>query len=381
MGKSLTGISLGKGIYQHKNTYYYGRFVDRYGKRISVCNRDLKALKLEFNKLIYENSCNLSTNGKSGYTVDEWFNECMNKIFVIKDSTIKNYLFAYKHISKVIGTIDIAIVTPFHILSIINTMKTSTKKNGERYSINTIRSVNVLASYIFQQAVIYQHIKSNPCSGIRVKDYKDSIKYDIDGNIIIPQKALSSEEQKKFLEASKNSYYYEMFELLFDTGLRISEMLALRWSDIDIENKKINVQRTFIEVKENDKYVSKLNSPKTKASIRHVAISDEMLIHLNNQKTKTAKYRKKTNPFVDLVFITKGGKHVSTKSVRNTINSIVKNINKSGTPFKHISPHMMRHSMACRMYESEIDIKVISQKLGHTNIATTYDIYLHLFDE
>ncbi|SEW31612.1 tyrosine-type recombinase/integrase [[Clostridium] fimetarium] len=383
MGKSLLGKQLGTGIYQHKNTYYYGRFLNRYGRRISTCNSDLKALKQEFNKLKYEDSCSLSSNGKSGYTVDEWFDECMNNIFEIKDNTLQNYENAYEHIRPEISTLDVNMVTPFHILSIINRMKTTPKKNGERYSIGSIRNVKVLASNIFQQAVIFQHIKNNPCSGIRVKDYKDSIIVDNDGNIIIPQKALSAEEQKQFLEASKTSYYYEMFELLFDTGLRISEMLALRWSDIDFENRKIKVQRTFIEVKDKDsnKYVTKLNSPKTKSSIRNISISSEMLIHLNNQKAKTAKYRNKANPFGNLVFITKMGKHVSAKSVRNTINYIVAKMNKAGIPFRHISPHTMRHSMTCRLYEAKYDIKVISTKLGHANVATTYDIYLHLFDE
>lgn len=100
LGKDLKGKELGQGIIQKKNGRYEARYIDRFGKRVSISGRDLKDVKKRYNEAIYENDKQI--NVKDNITLDEWYKKWMNvyKFDIIRENTKRHYNNVYyKHIS------------------------------------------------------------------------------------------------------------------------------------------------------------------------------------------------------------------------------------------------------------------------------------------
>lgn len=124
MGKDLNGKELGQGIVQRKNGRYDARFVDRFGKRVSVSGNDLKDVKRRYNEALYENEKQI--NIKQSIKLDEWYQEWLNvyKFDVIRENTRKSYNTVYiKHISPVLGNMCLADINQLQIKNLIKNLK------------------------------------------------------------------------------------------------------------------------------------------------------------------------------------------------------------------------------------------------------------------
>lgn len=139
-----------------------------------------------------------------------------------------------------------------------------------------------------------------------------------------------------------------MFEIMFATGMRISEICSLRNNDVDLKNKIICVYGKG---------------------------SKERLIQIENPDVINAlkEYKKHTHSKTDYFFTNKLDNRLSEQSVRFMINHYVK---LAGIDI-HITPHMFRHSFATLLLEEDVDIRYIQQLLGHSSITTT-QIYTHI---
>lgn len=139
-----------------------------------------------------------------------------------------------------------------------------------------------------------------------------------------------------------------MFEMMFATGMRISEICSLKNSDVDLKNKMIRVYGKG---------------------------SKERLIQIENPDVINAlkEYKKHNHSKTDYFFTNKLDNRLSEQSVRFMINHYVK---LAGIDM-HITPHMFRHSFATLLLEEDVDIRYIQQLLGHSSITTT-QIYTHI---
>lgn len=148
------------------------------------------------------------------------------------------------------------------------------------------------------------------------------------------------------------------------TGMRIGEVCALRWEDIDFKQKIITVNRTVgrvynCELKSTEKISS---SPKTKSSCREIPISRQLLQSLNIVKKLSL------SPYVV------GASEYSKepRSYRDYFDRLLKRLN-----IPHVVFHGLRHTFATRCIESQCDYKTVSVILGHSNVATTLNLYVH----
>lgn len=158
------------------------------------------------------------------------------------------------------------------------------------------------------------------------------------------------EEFNQFIESIDNKKYHLLFNLLYFTGIRKGELLALKWEDIDFSNKIISINKTITRN-------HKLQTPKTKTSNRTIMIDDLLLDEL-----KTYSIDKNSNEFIfDISF---------THLLR------VKNYYCKKANVKQIKIHEFRHSHACLLYTHEVPIDQISNRLGHSKISITTDTYL-----
>lgn len=151
------------------------------------------------------------------------------------------------------------------------------------------------------------------------------------------------------------------------TGLRIGEICALKWSDINVVDGTITVNRTIerIYIIEGEKKHTELviNSPKTKNSCREIPISKELLAMVKPLK-------KVVNN--DFYVLTNGEHPTEPRTYRNYYNRLM---TKLGIP--KLKYHGLRHSFATRCIEAGCDYKTVSVLLGHSNISTTLNLYVH----
>ena len=178
-------------------------------------------------------------------------------------------------------------------------------------------------------------------------------------------KTLKKEELTAFLEETKRSDCFEFYYLELTTGLRLGEICALSWNDLDIDNKTITVNKSVQRV--NGKIV--INTPKTKSSIRTVKLCDEcvnLLVALKQRQPSDAKYMF-PSPLT--------GDMKDTAAVTRKLHRMQ---DRAGLP--RIRFHDLRHSFATLSLEQGVDIKTVSHMLGHTDAGFTMNTYMHVTD-
>ena len=205
-----------------------------------------------------------------------------------------------------------------------------------------------------QKAVDEVLIKYNPCKKVQLP--KDESK---------EMKTLKSNELAAFLDEAKDSGCYEFYLLEITTGLRLGEILALTWDDLDTKNKMITVNK---QVQRIGKEV-RITTPKTKASIRKISICDECLNQLLILRSRQRLDTKLIFPSP----ITGGLRDPS--SVTRKLHRMQKR-----AEIPQIRFHDLRHSFATLSLEQGMDIKTVSHMLGHTDAGFTMNTYMHVTD-
>lgn len=375
MGKDLKGKELGSGISQRKNGIYCARYSDRFGKRVSIYNKSLQALKTELQKSIYENSIEKNVIDNN-ITLDKWFDKWINvyKANVIRENSKRNYKHVYtKQIAPVLGKRKLSSIKHIEVLSLLNDLKSS------GYGYETQNKVRIILLDMFNKAMIDELVVKNPAFGIKLKKEKNDVR------------VLSKEEQMQFFECAMGTFYNNLFQVAICTGLRQGEICALTWEDIDLDNKLINVNKTLLYQKL-DGDTGKtfhIQPPKTKTSMRTIPINSQCEIALRKQKEQhdiimNKNYSKPLKGFEQLLFTTKYGTPINVQIYSDAIKSIVDEINlcrDDVDKFEIFSSHAFRHTFATRCFESKIQPKTVQKYLGHATIAMTMDLYTHVLEE
>ncbi|MCI5586402.1 MAG: site-specific integrase [Lachnospiraceae bacterium] len=371
MGKDLSGKELGEGIIQRKNGRYEARFVDRFGKRISFSGKDLKDVKKRYNEAIYENEKEI--NIKKDIKLDKWYKEWMNvyKYDVIRENTKRHYNQVYaKHISPKLGNFNLTSITQVQIKRLLKDLD----KQG--YGYETKNKVRILLVDIFNKALINEYVKKNPAKGITIKR-----------NDSVERRVLSQEEQSVFFDCCKGTFYDNFFVTAVTTGMRIGELAALRWKDIDWNKNVIHVTRTLVYQKfdDDDKKEFHLGDPKTQTSIRDIPISRQCEIALKKQYIQKKAVENKMpvtkdvdKQFKDLLFTTRFNTPLNSQIISDAIDKIISEINMTRDyldEMETFSAHCLRHTFATRCFESGIQPKTVQSYLGHASLQMTMDLY------
>ena len=259
------------------------------------------------------------------------------------------------HILPFFGEMELCKVTPFVIREWQNEILEK-KNNNKKLSENTKSSLFSALKSLFSWAVKYHGLNENPCKNLGSFGTK---KNQNEMNI------WSFEEFDTFINKLNEfgkKYFVEMmaFKTLFWTGMRVGELMALTFGDVDLENKMININKTLSKVK-GKVYIT---APKTLGSKRKILIPE---ILLNDLKYYFENF--------DIVS-TKRIFEIKTARLRYILTKFT---NVLG--LKRIRIHDFRHSHASYLLFLKADITAISKRLGHDNLQTTINTYSHLYKD
>lgn len=313
----------------------------------------------------------VSTSPTEIISFDKYMESYLNSIKKTKlkpASFVRDYQTYKNNIKPYLGGYALHEITP----AVIQNSLISSLIN-KKLSYSSIHKAYVLLNECLNYAYRQQIIESNPCAFVE-KPAKKGLQE------IKDIRFLDDSEIKRFtdvaLERRKNgSLIYTngyAFVILIYTGLRAGEMLALQWKDVDLTNHYIRVNSN-VGIKYNDD-LSKTesfiqDSTKTKKS---------RIVHLTKSADKYfTELKKLTNPKPTDFVVVSASTNRTFAILRNSYLGICK---KAGIDNPQ-GLHTLRHTFASLMIRKGVDIKLVSEMLGHSSVSFTYNTYVHLIEE
>lgn len=186
------------------------------------------------------------------------------------------------------------------------------------------------------------------------------------------RKILTQSELETFLQIIKKEELYLEYLLLTTLGLRSSELLGIKESDIDFSKKCITINRNVLRINKINHIQETL---KTKLSHRVLPLSDSLIKEIKKRIKKNKEYKKMggdlyTSEYDGFIFVNFKGELIKYLALNSNLKRILRENNLNETTL-----HGLRHSIATIMYSNDIDLKIIQHYLGHSNIQTTANIY------
>lgn len=388
--KDSKGRVLYKGEYERVDGRYVFQYMDASGKRQSKYANDLQQLR-EYEKEICRDAYDgIDTHIGHSITLNAAFDRYMKLKLDIKSSTRGNYLYMYQHFvrptfgNRKIGTIKYSDVKEFYYSILQNdVMKAS-----------TLDTIHTLLHPTFAMAVRDGYIRLNPTEGV-MAEIKKSKAWDI------PKRhALTEEQQLAFMNYMANSeqyrHWYNLFTVLLGTGCRVGELIGLRWEDIDFEDNMIDINHNLVYYRrESGRCGWSVNTPKTKSSVRKIPMLDVVRKALDEEyewQLEQGFSDYTIDGYTGFIFTNRFG----TLNTPQTLNKAIKRIytayneeekekakqeKRKAVLIPHFSCHHLRHTFCARFCESEVNMKLVQEVMGHADITTTMDIYAELSNQ
>lgn len=375
-------IKLLKGEYVRSNQTYEYRWTDKNGKCHYIYAKSLSELRKKEDEIAQKIIDGLDY-AKLDATVNSYYELWKELKTGVRGTTYANYIRFYeRYIEPDIGKVKLRDLTYSRVVMFF---KNLALKRGLSYS--TISKVEVPLSMILDIAVKDDVIRSNPCRGA-LRELQRA--YGSNAKII---RGLTLKEQRVFetFLAKPGPYhlYYPVFTVMLWTGMRVGEVIGLRWEDIDFDNNEIDVNHNlnFYDLGKGKGSTYSINPPKTKSSIRKVPmlpiVREALLEEKKHLETVGIKCNSVIDGYTDFIFLNSKGHVYSHKKLNHQLNKICNAINKELrespdpelTTFPHVHNHMLRHTFATRMREAGADVKATSEMMGHEGILITLTTY------
>lgn len=184
---------------------------------------------------------------------------------------------------------------------------------------------------------------------------------------------------------AEGTFYYELFVLALETGMRVGELCGLTWEDIDFRDKLLHVRHTLCYFSKGGKYVFEMHDTKTDNGERVIPLTEKAIKTLKKQKIRKQeiilKGKMPVEGYENLVFVTRNNRPTQQFIIQECMNLIIQRIQKVNEKFEAFTPHTFRHSFATRAIENGMQPKVLSKLLGHGQLQITMDLYCHVMED
>ena len=260
-----------------------------------------------------------------------------------------------KYIIPLLGDIKLCDIRPIHIQNYVDDLL-------DLLTPQTIKVHLNILNLALKRAYRLKLIKENVVQFVEVpknKKYKNEI--------------YNAEDMKKLLEKSRETSLELPIILASGLGLRISEILGLTWNNIDFNDFTITIDKITVR----DKGQVILKEPKTESSIRTISAPKEIILMLKQlKKDRLAAKLRGEKSHRELIFYDKNLNPIAQDILSKKFRYFLQENN-----LKHIRFHDLRHSHVTMLIDAKVPIKVISERVGHSNVNTTLNIYSHALRE
>ena len=339
-----------------------------YGKTEAECKRKLRELIKDIHSSDY-----VSIQKKSVREyMDDWLiNVKQNQLKPKSYDRLEQTLIydVYPHI----GEIQLQAINADDVQNMINKLK----KDGKAYS--TIKKAYDAVNSCFKLGIEKRTVSINPAIGVSIPNKK-----------LFPAQKIpfyTQAEAKKLIEQAISTWpngtrrypLGSFVPLLINTGLRMGELLALKWeTDIDFENKTLTVHDNISLVKNRQDESDKKYELILQDSVKTDAGQDRS-IPLNDQAIDALLDLKSVTGDDDFVMTTKNGTHVSPRNIDRIFRRIA---TAAGFEEEKIyGIHSLRHTFATLLLSNGVEIKTVSELLGHSDVTITYNTYIHIIKD
>jgi integrase len=290
---------------------------------------------------------------------DQWFDQVAENRYTFK--TVRNFkgIVAFD-VRPIVGQMKLSDLQPAHIQRIFSAM------TARGVCSNTRRRLHSVISNALDCAVAWGTLEMNPMARVEIprREVKE-------------MRCMSQEEVKSFLEVTDRGRHSEYFRTAVVTGMRPGELAGLCWPDIDFKHRTISAQRSLVwKGNVGDGWV--LVSTKTERGRREITIPDSLVNALAELKKRQearmnlAGDRYRNDGFV---FANKWGNPVHPKTFVRRVFKVA--LVRARLP-KRIRLYDLRHTCATLLLKDGEHIKVVSERLGHSNVRMTLEIYVHV---
>lgn len=337
-----------------------GKRYSVYGHNVKECTENETLMREEIKAGLYTSNRNI--------TLDSYFDEWeKSRTGVIKDSSIKMNRSRYNnHIKSVLGETKLQKIEKREIVKLQQNL-------AQKLSASTTNSVIVLLKTVLNAAVDDEIIIKNPAASVKPLRMDDRPK----ASETI-HRALTREEQQAFIQEAKQEWLYEFFCFSLCTGMRLNEIVALKWQDIDYINNVIHVTKT-VSWKQGGGITE--TSPKSETSKRDIPMNDTIKKVLQMQRKKMAMIygeivarKMDSNIFIG----SNGSRAVASSTVAFSINNVLKRLRQQGIEIERFTHHAFRDTFATRYIEEGGNMQTLQKILGHSSLAMTADLYAHV---
>lgn len=366
MGKSLNGKELGKGISQRKEDgLYIARFTNRFGKRQVISDKTYNGIQKKLREAIVADEKAINVIN-SNMTLDEWYDKWINTCKKnCRNNTKETYAKHYKRIKNALGWRKLNKLNLVVMQDAINELRTDNeRKNSKKILVDML-----------EKAVASDLIPKNVAKQITTEITKEEKK---------SRRVLTVKETEIFLAEAESTFYYNLFVVALETGMRIGELSGLQWEDIDYKEKVVHVRHSMTYFSKDGKYQFELHPTKTNKGLRDIPLTSKAIVALRQQhfikQMLVNSGKEPLKGFENLVFVSKNNKPTTQFLVSECIGGILKKIHKNNPDlvFEKITPHCFRHTFATRWLEAGVPIKTVSAMLGHSQLQLTTDLYMHV---
>ncbi len=298
---------------------------------------------------------------------------CKNEVRL---STYVNYdTYVQRHIRNSIGGYKLCDLNTSIMQMFFNDKAKNGKLNGSGgLSPKTLKNMHDMLHRALNKAVHLDMILKNPTDFVTLpKRKKSEMRY------------LTLNEQKQLQEALIGERLEMPVLLALYTGMRQGEMFGLKWSYVHLDSDEHSWLRVVQAVNRFSDRIGEgpkktflgLSEPKTAHSIRSIPLLPYIATRLREYKKEQAEYFQEHNlPMTEMVFTTKAGNLVDPRDFQRDFKLLLK---RKG--LREINVHGLRHTFATRALESGMNIKTLSQILGHSSVAFTLDTYAHVTED